>query len=94
VPGRFELILMDCQMPEMDGFEATRQLRERYGEQSPHIVALTAAAMDEHRQKCVAAGMDDYITKPVSLQKLSEVLDRWRQEPVRAETSATFAPGP
>jgi signal transduction histidine kinase/CheY-like chemotaxis protein len=93
VPGRFELILMDCQMPEMDGFEATRQLRERYGEQSPHIVALTAAAMDEHRQKCVAAGMDDYITKPVGLQKLSEVLDRWRQEPVRAETSATFAPG-
>ena len=80
VPGRFDLILMDCQMPEMDGFEATVQLRQRYGNRCSHIVALTAAAMDENRRDCAAAGMDDYVTKPVSLQALSDVLNKWLPE--------------
>jgi len=77
MPGRFDLILMDCQMPEMDGFEATVLLRQRYGNRCSHIVALTAAAMDENRRDCAAAGMDDYVTKPVSLRTLSDVLSKW-----------------
>lgn len=77
VPGRFDLILMDCHMPQMDGFEATILLRQRYGKDGPRIVALTAAAMAEHRQKCAAAGMDDYVTKPVSLNVLFQVLGKW-----------------
>ncbi len=77
VPDRFDLILMDCQMPYVDGLEATVLLRQRHGHRCPRIVALTAAAMEEHHQHCLRAGMDDYVTKPVSLKTLSEVLGKW-----------------
>ncbi|MFC4308699.1 PAS domain S-box protein [Steroidobacter flavus] len=75
----YDLIFMDCQMPEMDGFEATRAIREReqvLGRHTP-IVALTANAMSEDRDRCLQAGMDDYITKPYSVADFERTLQRW-----------------
>jgi len=78
--GDFDLILMDCHMPEMDGFEATREIRGRErtftGKRVP-IVALTANAMAQDREECLNAGMDDHLSKPFSMQTLQDVLDRW-----------------
>ena len=74
----FHLILMDCQMPEMDGFEATRAIRRLPGETSRlPIVALTASAISGDEARCRAAGMDDYITKPISKPDLLRVLAQW-----------------
>ena len=82
--SHYDLILMDCQMPVMDGFEATKRIREME-ENSPDeertpIFALTANALLEDRNICVAAGMDDYISKPFSMTDLSETLGRWFHE--------------
>jgi len=68
---KYDLVFMDCHMPEMDGFEATRRLIERSeGRDRPRIVALTASAMDEDRRKCREAGMDDFVVKPVSVAEI------------------------
>jgi CheY-like chemotaxis protein len=82
--GSFDLILMDCHMPEMDGFEATKQLRARERAGSARrvpIVALTANAMAQDREECLNAGMDDHLSKPFSSQTLQGMLERWM--PVR-----------
>ena len=75
----FDLVLMDCQMPEMDGYQATARIRRLHPDSvaSVPIIALTANAMVEDRERCLAAGMDDYISKPVTLQMLREKLARW-----------------
>ena len=87
--GSYALVLMDCQMPFVDGFEATRLIRQREAavqdsgaDDSPDthhiaIVALTANAMSGDRERCLAAGMDDYLTKPLRKEDLKRVLDRW-----------------
>jgi CheY-like chemotaxis protein len=74
-----DLILMDCQMPEMDGFEATSAIREMEQSIGRHvpIVAMTANAMQGDRERCIAAGMDDYISKPISPGVMKEKLERW-----------------
>jgi len=77
-PGRYDVILMDVQMPEMDGLQATVRLREIERERGGHvpIVAMTANAMKGDREECLVAGMDDYVTKPIRWPELREILDR------------------
>jgi CheY-like chemotaxis protein len=74
----YQLVFMDCQMPEMDGFETTAFIRthETHGQRLP-IIAMTANAMDSDRQQCLTAGMNDFVSKPVKSQELQRILTRW-----------------
>lgn len=78
----YEVIFMDCLMPDMDGYETTRRLRgsEEYWKRTIPIIALTASAMEGDRQKCLACGMDDYVSKPVTRASLEKALQKWRTE--------------
>ena len=86
----YGLVLMDCQMPEMDGFEAARRIRSgTSGVLNPAvpIVALTASALDSDRTKCLHAGMDDYLRKPIDPAELAQALDRWSHQSSNAPVS-------
>ena len=99
--GSYALVLMDCQMPVVDGFEATKLLRQReataqesaapdsYKTHHIPIVALTANAMRGDRERCLAAGMDDYLTKPVRKDDLKGVLERWIPLPVHPQVTSS-----
>jgi CheY-like chemotaxis protein len=78
---KYDVILMDCQMPVMDGYSATRAIRniQPYGKEI-HIIALTANALSGDREKCLAAGMDDYLAKPASTQDIQQALERWKNK--------------
>lgn len=79
--ARYDIVFMDCQMPVMDGLEATRLIRQRekqQGKPKVTIVAITAHVTDEDRSRCLDAGMDDYLGKPFRMQDLSHMMQKWR----------------
>jgi CheY-like chemotaxis protein len=84
--GRFDAILMDVQMPEMNGFEATAQIREREKRTGEHvpIVALTAHAIQGDRDRCLEAGMDEYLSKPLNAAALAQMMEKVTRKTVSA----------
>jgi two-component system, sensor histidine kinase LadS len=87
-PGSFDAVLMDLQMPEMDGYEATRRIRTELGLSGLPIIAMSAHAMAEEQAKSLAAGMDEHLVKPVDARALYRVLARWRRGDPRAAVAA------
>jgi CheY-like chemotaxis protein len=100
----FNLVLMDCQMPELDGYAASRIIRETEAQQAKHqsgqgqgirrtpIVALTAHAMQGDREKCLAAGMDDYLSKPFNRDQLLTVLKGWLLSKTDEQSTHEYQP--
>ena len=81
--SRYDIVLMDCQMPEMDGFEAARIIRDRASDVLDHdvpVIAMTAAAFPEDRARALASGMSDFMTKPVDRAILAGMLDMWLEQ--------------
>ncbi|MBI2769359.1 MAG: response regulator [Burkholderiales bacterium] len=91
---RLGAILMDVNMPDVDGLQATRQIQSAWGAQAPPIIALTAAASAEDRARCEEAGMNDYLTKPLQVSALAQALDRWIGDAAAASPVAPAAAAP
>jgi signal transduction histidine kinase/CheY-like chemotaxis protein len=87
----YDVVLMDLQMPEMDGLEATVQIRKQISSDELPIIAMTAHAGEEDRKRCLSVGMNDHVTKPVDPAVLYEVLDRWIKQPSRENALGTSA---
>jgi len=88
----YAMVLMDCQMPDMDGLEATKEIRKAEALTGRHVsvVGLTAHAMGGDREKCIAAGMDDYLSKPASLEQLSQCLRKWASKNETSQKQTTL----
>ena len=78
-PDYYSLILMDMQMPVMDGITATKRIIDQYKDQAPPIIALTANAFDSDKEKCFAAGMDDFLSKPLRKSELNRILEKYSE---------------
>src|SRR5207249_10291561 len=88
----YDILFLDIQMPEMDGFEATRQIHEKWPpDKRPRIVAMTGNALMGDREKCLQAGMDDYISKPVRVADLQAALERWGPGRTRKADTSFFS---
>jgi len=87
-----DAILMDVNMPDVDGLQATQQIQAAWGGRSPPIIALTAAASAEDRARCEAAGMNDYLTKPLQVSALAQAIEKWVQVKVAPSAGAPHAP--
>ncbi len=90
----YDAILMDCDLPDMDGFEATARIRQGVTEARVPIIALTASALVSDRERCLAGGMDDHLGKPVTLDALAETLGRWLPEPEQRHEAPADAAAP
>ena len=87
----YDILFLDVQMPELDGLETARQICARWSrDKRPRIIAMTGAALRGDRERCLAAGMDDYISKPVRVQELQAAIERWGPTKIREFDTATF----
>jgi two-component system sensor histidine kinase/response regulator len=84
----YDIIFMDCQMPELDGYETTRRIRAEQRVHIPRIIAMTANAIRGEEERCLEAGMDDYLSKPVRIDELRAAIERWVPASARGAASA------